>query len=438
MNQEARARHAERALLGGLLRNPEAVAEAVTLVREGDFYADAHRRVWGALVALWDRREPVDLATVADQLHRAGHLAELGPDNQGYVYLAELREGEPTGGAVAHHARMVRDKARLRRLYRAGLRIADLAEKPAGPAEEVLAEAERLVLEVGEDRGADEEAHFAEAVGEVFDRLDERERRGRGLSGLSTGFAGLDDLTAGLQPAELVVLAARPSVGKTALAAAVAANVAGDPATPVLFVSLEQRRAEIATRLLCARGAVDGHRLRRGRLSPEEVAKLGDAGRALGELNLYLHDKPEQRALETAARARRMRARRGLGLLVVDYLGLVEPENRKDPRHEQVGRCARRFKHLAGELAVPVLLVAQLNREVEHRAGFRPRLADLRDSGEVEQHADTVLLLHRPDPDGDRVEVNVAKQRNGPVGQVELIYDRRTMRFADAGGEGPW
>lgn len=424
------ARRAADSLLGALLRYPAALAEVLALVAEDDLPTDAGRKVFASALTLFRRGVPADLVTVADELHRRGWLADAG----GYPGLAALAEAGGSGAQAAHYARLVRDRALLRRLALAAGEILREATDPPAPAREVLDSAERRVFALAELGVEGDAVPLAQALTEAKAAIDARRSAGGGCPGVPTGFVDLDRLTAGLQPGELIVLAARPSVGKTALGCALARNAAR-AGVPCLVCSLEQSRRELAERLLCAEGPLDSHRLRRGYLSGDEVRRLQQADDRLRAAPVYVDDTRLQSALRVTANARRHKARHGVGLVVLDYLQLVEPEDRKAPRHEQVGLVTRRLRQAAGELALPVVALAQLNREVEHRGGQRPKLSDLRDSGEIEQHADVVVLLHRPEPQPPgtfgTLDLIVAKQRNGPTGDVVLSWDRAAMRFAD-------
>ena len=281
-----------------------------------------------------------------------------------------------------------------------------------------------------------------QAISEAFDRLDARKKHGRSISGLPTGYVELDDLTAGFQNSELVIVAARPSVGKTSFGLNIARKLVVEQKVPILFVSLEQSRAEIAERLLCCQAEVDSHKLRKGHLSPDDISKLTEAGEVLSKSALYIDDTPAQGMLRIAANARRL-MRKGLKAVFVDYLQLVEPDNRRESRQEQVANISRRLKHLARELAIPVIALAQLNRSPEDRQDGRPRLSDLRESGSIEQDADTVMMLHRPKSDEANpesgamgkerqegvIDVIITKQRNGPTGEVVLTFVKQYMRF---------
>jgi replicative DNA helicase len=426
---------AERALLGGVFRDPDVLPDVRAVLGDpAAFYFDAHQRIWRAVLAAADRGAPVDLVTVHAGLRAAKHLDDAG----GAVYLAELYEAAATGVNANYHAGIVRDCWTVRRLIHAANEVLRDAYDRAGPADELVAAAERRLFEVadlaaGEVTGLRAAPEFLRAA---LERIDERVAAGGRLGGLSTGYADLDEMLGGLKPGELTVVGARPSQGKTALAVNLAANAAAAGA-PVVFFSLEQSWAEIAGRLLAMGSGVPMHSLARGRrLTPDEAAALARAAGpdGYGGTALHLLDRGDLSATQAAAVCRRAVRRLGVQLAVVDYLQLMRPEDARANRNQQVGHSARLVKTLARGCNIPVLLLAQLNRGVEDRPDRRPRLSDLRDSGEIEQHADNVLLLW-PHPDAEPhaevwpVDVIVAKQRNGPTGDVTLAYRRPVMRF---------
>jgi replicative DNA helicase len=418
-----------------MLRDNACIADVSLQLTADSFYLDAHRKVFTAILDLHGAGgRPVDLVLLGEELIRRGQLEDVGrPD-----YIAELWDAAPTAANAIYYARVIRDKALLRSLIHANTEILRDAYDQVGPAEELLEAAEQRILGLGELGSEGQTYVDREVLLETLKRIDARTSKERRLSGLSTGFADLDELTAGLQDSELVVLAARPSVGKTALGLAIAAHATLIMQRPVFFVSLEQSRVELMERLLCSQARVDGHRLRRGCLNEEEQDRLAAATQDVAKGLLHIDDRAVQSMLRIAANARRLKRKHGIGLVVVDYLQLVEPENRREPRHEQVGQISRRLKSLARDLRVPVLALAQLNREVENRASQRPRLSDLRESGSIEADADTVILLHRPKDDADQLDVLIAKQRNGPTGEVSLYFRRNHMRFENYGGETPF
>jgi replicative DNA helicase len=423
----AAADRAERSLLGSMLRSNPAIADTVRIVREEDFRADAHRKVYASIVALWDRGKPVDMVTLADELHRRGQIADIGD----YGYLTELWDASPTAANAEYYAGLVRDQATYRRLEQAGHEIARDASGRAGPPDDLLEQAERRIFGIAQIGLAAQTVTLDEAMGRAFDRIEARSRRDTLLSGIPTGFLDLDRILAGLQDSELVVIAARPGVGKTAMGLAVTRHVALKEKLPVFFVSLEQSAVELADRILSSEGNVDGQRIRLGRLSAEDGRAIVCARDRLRQARVFIDDAPAQSMLRIAASARRLSLKHGVRLIVVDYLQLITPDNRKEPRQEQVAGISRRLKQLAREIQVPVVALAQLNRGVEDRQGQRPRLSDLRESGAIEADADTVLLLH-PGDHPAQVEVIVAKQRNGPVGEVTLAFERPYQRFANA------
>ncbi len=426
------SREAERSVLGSMLRDNAVIDDVTLKLRADQFYADAHQKIFLAVLALRDRGVPADLITLAEELKQRGQVEDVG----GYGYLAELWDATPTAANAVYYAQIVRDRAVVRRLIHAGTEILRDAYDQAQAPDELLNSAERKILEVAEMGLTDEAVTLQEAIKKAYDRIDARQgAEDLTISGISTGFRDLDEITAGLQDSELVIVAARPSVGKTSFALGLARNVILS-GRGVFFVSLEQSKIELAERLLCCQAKVDSHRLRQGRLSTDEIDRLMEAGGELAKAKLYIDDSPAQGMLRIAANARRLKRREKINLVVIDYLQLIEPENRRDPRQEQVAQVSRRLKFLAKELNIPVVALAQVNRSSEDRQDHRPRLADLRESGSIEQDADTVLLLHRPDryEPGQHegiIEVIVGKQRNGPTGEVTLAYLKQYMRYED-------
>jgi replicative DNA helicase len=426
------SREAERSVLGSLLRDNAVIGDVVQILRTDYFYEDAHQKIYQAILALYDRGHPVDVVVLAEELKQRGQIEDVGS----YAYLAELWEASPTAANAEYYARIVRDRALVRNLIHAGTEILRDAYDQSQPADELLGAAERRVLEVAQMGISGQTFTLEQALAEAYDRIDARHTGEQmAISGLPTGFTDLDEITAGLQNSELIIVAARPSVGKTAFALGIVRN-AVEKGHPVFFVSLEQSRIELAERLLCCQARVDSHRLRRGNLSSDDMTKLIEAGGVLRNAKLFIDDTPGQGMLRIAANARRLLLRQHIKLVVIDYLQLIDPDNRRDPRQEQVAQISRRLKFLARELKIPVVALAQVNRSSEERQDHRPRLADLRESGSIEQDADTVLLLHRPDryEPGQQeglVEVIIGKQRNGPTGEVNLAYIKQFMRFED-------
>ena len=432
-------REAERSVIGAMLRDNNIIPELVQKCRAEHFYVYAHQIVFKALTYLnVDLGKPVDLITLANYLHETRDeksekrlLDEVG----GAAYLAELWESAPSLGNATHHADIIRQKAIVRHLIRTCGELEREAFDETVPAQELLDTAERRILEIAELGVTGDTKTLQEAVEEAYTRLDARKAQGHlEYSGIPTGYTELDSLTAGFQNSELIIIAARPSVGKTAFALNILRHMVVDEGLPALFVSLEQARIELAERLLCCQSLVNSHRLRKGTLDSNDMDKLIAGGDLLRQAKLFIDDTPGQNMLRIAANARRLKLRHDIRIVVIDYLQLIDPDNRRDSRQEQVSAISRRLKFLARELNIPVIALAQVNRGSEDRQDHRPRLSDLRESGAIEQDADTVMLLHRPDyhEPGQHegiVEVIIGKQRNGPTGEVTLMYEKAFMRF---------
>lgn len=416
---------AERSTLGSMLRDNAVINDVLQFLDTENFYFDAHQKIFQAIKTIYNDGHPVDILILSHHLQQAKQLEDVG----GSVYLGELWEAAPTAANAEYYAKIVRDKSIIRSLIHSSTEILRDAYDQVQPAEELLGSAERKILDIAE-KGVTSNTHTIQmAIKEVYDRMDQRARRKdpNAISGIASGFIDLDQLTAGFQNSELVILAARPSVGKTAMALNIVRHVIVEDKLPVLFVSLEQSRIELAERLLVSQARVDSQKLRKGHPSGDDMGKLIAAGDLLSDSLLFIDDSPSQGMLRITANARRLQIRNQIRLVVIDYLQLIEPENRRDPRQEQVAQISRRLKHLARELEIPVIALAQVNRTSEDRQDHRPRLADLRESGSIEQDADTVLMLHRPGRFGGAqedniIEVIVAKQRNGPTGELTLAY----------------
>lgn len=418
-------RRAEMCVVGSMLRDNDCIADVLPIVRLEDLTSAPIRDVFKAIVALWDTGKPADAALVGEHLQREGKFdtPETG------LLLHDLWEAAPTSANAVYYGRIVRERSVLRSLSFAGAHIQSIADKPTQATESVLEEAERTIFAIGE-LGIDGQTYeLRDLVYEALDQFDSI-ASGRRTAGVPSGFVDLDELTTGFHPGELVIVGARPSVGKTALGIAIANNVR-KAGTAVLFASLEQSRQELAMRLLCMEARVNSHRVRSGHIGMEDSERLQEAVPKLRSGGLHIDDTPRQSMFRIASTARRLKRKHGIGLIVVDYLQLLEPENRREPRHEQVGQCTRKLKALAKELNIPVLALAQLNRASEERPNMRPRLSDLRESGSIEADADTVMLLHRQDDAPGVIDIIVGKQRNGPTGDVTLAYRKEFMLFED-------
>jgi replicative DNA helicase len=442
-------RDAERSVLGSILRDNTALNDVQTVLRVENFYFDAHQKIYQAISDLYNDGKPVDLVILYETLKQRKQADDIG----GAPYLGELWDAAPTAANAAFYAKIVRDKALVRNLIHTSTELLRDAYDGSTPVDELLGTAERKVLEIAEKGVTSDTYDLNQTLHEAFNRIDERAGKPNlDVSGIATGFTDLDMMTAGFQNNELVIIAARPSVGKTAFALNVVRHAIIEDRIPCFFVSLEMGRVELAERLLSCQAKVDSFKIRKGNLNADDIGKLMSAGDQLrgnardGFVKLFIDDTPAQGMLRISANARRLKQRHGLRLVVIDYLQLIEPENRRDPRQEQVAQVSRRLKFLAKELSMPVIALAQVNRASEDRQDHRPRLSDLRESGSIEQDADTVMMLHRPgrvdkSVEDNTLEVIVEKQRNGPTGTVTLAYLRQFMRYENYApelGDGPY
>lgn len=432
---------AESCVLGSMMLNSDVCDDVALIVRENDFYDEANRRLFQHMMAMHEDGQRLDPTLLAERLKSAGDYDRVG----GAAYLARTFQSVPNYAHATYYAQIVREKATYRSLIDATTLILRDAYEEATEANQLLTQAEQRIFAILDNRGSMEIPSIREVLHEAMDRIDAR-MQGQHLSGgVETGFKDLDELTGGLHNSELVILAARPSMGKTALAMNIAEHVACQQMCPTLFVSLEMSKIELADRMLCSVARVNGHRLRNGSISNDDRLRLVEKASEISQSPLFVDDSPSRTVSEIAAAARRIRRREGsLGLVVIDYLQLIEPDNSKDPRQEQVARIARRLKGLAREMTVPVLCLAQLNRQAEDSKDHRPRLSHLRESGAIEQDADVVMFVHREEyyHRGDeqkqyagKAEVIIAKQRNGPVGDVDLVWRKEFTRFEDKAPE---
>ena len=413
--------HAEQCVLGSVLMVPELLDDVAMILRESDFYSHANGRIYHHMLALSAAGQVPDSTLLIETLKRARELDAVG----GMNYLVDIADAVSTPAVAMDLARIVRSKAVMRRLLLAGSEIQQLANDPSQDAREAVGQAETLVLGLLDDRAETATVTVGEAAAEAHEWINARLDRGEGLSGLPTGFEDLDRMTGGFHPGQLVILAARPGVGKSALASNICEHLAVGAGNCTLFVSLEMSRTELAERLMCSISKVNGHRLRNGYATPLDRGRLAMAKDRLTAAPLHLDDAPGRTVTEIGSIARRMK-RDGLRLIVVDYLQLITPDSPRDPRQEQVAKIARRLKGLARELKVPILCLAQLNRQSTEKAEA-PKLSHLRESGAIEQDADVVLLIHRPD--AGEPELIIAKQRSGPTGTVNLIWEADYAQF---------
>jgi replicative DNA helicase len=427
---------AEQAVLGAMLVDREAIYLAVESLRPEDFYHEAHRLLFQAIIGMGDRGEAVDLVTVVEELRRLGWLEKVG----GMAYVASLGQSVPSASNTPYYARIVREKALLRGLIQVGQKIIQRCYEEGEDPQELLDEAERMVFALGQREIREGLTSVKELIAAALERLERLSQNQGEVTGLPT-FKDLDRLLAGLQPSDLIICAARPGMGKSSFCLNIAQSIALRYHLPVAIFSLEMSKAQVAERLIASTAMIDQHRLRTGYLTDEDWERLSQALGTLAEAPIYIDDSPAATVLEVRAKTRRLQAERGLGLVVVDYLQLMRGHGRFDNRQQEIAQISRGLKGLAREINVPVLVLSQLNRGVEQRQDKRPIMADLLESGAIEADADVVLFLYRPeyyDPHTDRrgiAEVIVAKHRNGPVGTVELAFLPEYTKFVDLARE---
>jgi replicative DNA helicase len=397
-----------------------------------DFYKPSHALIFDAVSSLFARGEPADAVSVAEELRRQGVLEEIG----GAAILGSLQSNTPAISSATRYARIVEENALLRRLIGAANEIAEIGYGLPDDVTAAIDQAESMVYEVAERRSSDSVVLLNHLLGRTFDELERLYERGESITGVATGYRDIDEQLSGLQPSNLVVVGARPSMGKTAFALGLASHAAMQ-GTPVLFFSLEMGHLEIAQRVLCAEARVDATRLRNGRLLDSDWGKISSAIGRIGTAKLYVDDNPNVTVMDIRAKARRMRSREGLGLVVVDYLQLMRSPSGAENRQVEISEISRGLKILARELRIPVVALSQLSRALETRSDKRPVLADLRESGAIEQDADVVMFIYRDDvhnPDSQAkgtAEINIAKHRNGPIGSATLAFVSTYARFAN-------
>ena len=425
---------AEKAVLSAILLDNQSLHAVITEVKADDFYHPAHRELYDAMVALKDSNEPVDLHTLSDYLNTRKTLDAIG----GPVFLAEIADYESTAANVVHHARIVRDKSVKRSVIATASEIAEAGYDQTHRADRLLDHAESRIFEISQARAQATFRSLHEEMQDTFDYVEMLMNRGGELTGLATGFKDLDELTGGLQRGELVIIAARPSVGKTALALNIARNAAVDHGAKVAVFSLEMTTRALVLRLLAAEAAIDFATFRRGHIATNDYTRLSQAAGRLGNAPIWIDDSGALTVLEMKAKSRRLKAERGLDLVVVDYLQLAHGDTGFERREQEISEISRSLKALAKELDIPVMALSQLNRGPELRSGEdrRPKLADLRESGAIEQDADVIGFIYRDvvynrDADEREAELIVAKQRNGPTGIVKLDFEGRFARFGD-------
>jgi replicative DNA helicase len=426
---------AERSVLGAILVHNDAFNLAAQVIDSNDFYRDAHRRIFDKMVSLNERHDAIDFVTLKEELAKAGQLDEVG----GPAYIASLADGVPRATNVEYYSKIVKEKSTLRNLIYAANKILTNAYEADQDSDIVLDDAESAIFAVADDRLKAGFVPMRELVKESFPKIEQLFEQKRLITGVPTGFVDLDEMTRGLQGGDLVIVAARPSMGKTSLVLNIAQYVATQPEYAVGFFSLEMSKESLFLRLLTAEAQVDGHRLLSGAIGGKDYGRISHALETLSSMKLFIDDTANIGVLEMRAKSRRLQAEHGLSLLIVDYIQLMSGRGRFENRTLELASISRSLKGLAKELSVPIVVLSQLSRAPESRSDHRPQLSDLRESGALEQDADVVVLIYRDDvynkdpnsPDAGTAELILAKQRNGPTGIVRLAFLREQTRFAN-------
>ncbi len=419
------SQEAEESVLGALLLDKDAVIAVAEFLTAEDFYDLKHKEIFQVAIELYEERTPIDILTVSERLKKKKLLKNIG----GSSYLSDLANKVPTAAHVEHYGKIVKDAATKRSLLSAATKLVDLSLDEGLGANELLDKAESEVFSLTQRHLTKSFTQVKDALAESFDRLDELHKQGEGLRGVATGFKDLDDALAGMQRSNLLILAARPGVGKTSLALNIAQNVAVKYKRPIGFFSLEMSREELVDRLLVAQADIDAWKLKTGKLDEEDFTKLSNAMGELAEAPLYIDDTPGLSILEMRTKARRLQVEAGIDFLIVDYLQLAHSRNLEN-RVQEVSEISQGLKNLARELKIPVLALSQLSRAVETRGGKKPQLADLRESGSIEQDADVVMFIWREDDEKlENVVLDIAKHRNGPLRSINLFFKGDRIKF---------
>ena len=426
---------AERSVLGAILVHNDAFNLAAQTIDAPDFFRDAHRRIFDKMVALNERGHAIDFVTLKEELQRSGELDDVG----GPAYIASLADGVPRATNVEYYARIVKEKATLRNLIFAANKILTNAYEADQEPDLILDEAESAIFSVAEDKLKSGFIPMRDLVKESFPKIEQLFEQRRLVTGVPTGFVDLDEMTRGLQPSDLIIIAARPSMGKTSLVLNIAQYVATQPNLTVGFFSLEMSKESLFIRLLTAEAQIDGHRLMSGAIGQKDYGRISHALETLSAMRMFIDDTPNLGVLEMRAKCRRLQAEHGLNLVILDYIQLMNSRGRFENRTLELAAISRSLKGLAKELNVPIVVLSQLSRAPEARSDHRPQLSDLRESGALEQDADVVVLIYRDDvynrePNNENAgiaELILAKQRNGPTGVVKLAFLREQTRFAN-------
>lgn len=428
---------AEMAVLGSMLLEEDAIAVAIEIMNEGHFYKGAHKKIFSAIVALFDSSKAADLVTLVDELKKRGQLEEVG----GPAYLAGLTNIVPTAANIRHYAKIVKEKALLRNLINVATQIVTDGYESEQDADQLIDKAERLVFEITSSKIETPLVTLKDIIKDSIEVIDNLYQRKANVTGLPTGFFELDTMTAGLQASDLIVVAGRPSMGKSAFVSSIAEYLGVAEKIPIAIFSLEMSKEQLVQRMLCSHARVDAHRVRTGFLAQQDWPRLTAAAGKLSEATIYIDDSPSISILELRAKARRLKAQHDIKMVVVDYLQLMQGPAGAENRQQEISEISQSLKALARELRVPLIAVSQLSRAVEGRSDHRPQLSDLRESGAIEQDADVVILLLReeyyaPTEENKGIaEAIIAKQRNGPVGSIRLAFVKEYARFENLAKE---
>ncbi len=428
---------AEKSVLGSMLIDEEAIGSAVEILDSSAFYDEAHRIIFNAVLDLFNGHHKVDLITLTDKLKSKGLLESVG----GVSYVSEIINYVPTSANAEHYAQIVKEKGIQRLLIRNATQIVSEAYGVKDGVAQLVDKAEKLIFEVADLKQNRKAIHIKELIKESIERIDFLYQKKEYITGIATGFKKFDEMTSGLQAADLVIVAGRPSMGKSALASSMAEYAALEKKLPVAFFSLEMSKEQLVQRMLCSHARVDAHKVRSGFLAPSDWPKLTAAAGKLSNALIFIDDTPAISALELRAKARRLKANHGVQLIVLDYLQLMRSSERTESRQQEISEISRSIKALARELNIPIIAISQLSRAVESRQDHRPQLSDLRESGAIEQDADVVILLMREEyynPTEENrglADVIIAKQRNGPVGSLKLTFIKEYVRFENLARE---
>lgn len=426
---------AEQAVLGAIILEGESITKAIEILSPEDFYREAHKKIYTSMLELFDKNEPIDLITITEHLKDKGELEDVG----GLSYLSNLATVVPTSANIRYHAKLVREKALLRSLLRACTEIVTKVYEEPEDAEEMLDYAEKLIFEISERRTTTNFFHMKDVVKHTFKIIESMYEKKALITGIPSGFKDLDELTSGFQPGDLIIIGGRPGMGKTAFSLNIAQHVGVELGEPVAFFSLEMSKEQIAMRLLSSLAMVNASALRKGFISKRDWERLTDSAVRLSESPIYIDDSSQLSVLEIRAKARRLKMEKGrLSLIIIDYLQLMKSRSSYDRREQEISEISRSLKAMAKELKVPVIALSQLNRSVEKTTDRRPTLANLRESGAIEQDADVIIFLYRDEvynkknpANKGKAEVIVAKQRNGPTDTVYLTFLSDYTRFLD-------